>query len=79
MSIFTDKDLKGLKENISRFKETGAYPWSISGDNLDALIARLEAAEDVCGEVDFLDIRLEKDFGGLLLILDKWRKAAGES
>lgn len=69
---FTDDDLNRLKQDIARFKEAGAHRWVISGEPLDALIARLEAAEiwgachqELCGKEDCSHH-------------EAWRKAAGK-
>lgn len=72
---FSDHDLKRLKEDIARFKETGAHPFSIQGPQLDALIARLEAAEAIVDRCECKPHRQSLGCEGYLT----WRKRAGKS
>lgn len=78
MSPFTDDDLKRLKEELTcalRLDDKYAYPLQVSHPTLQALLARLEAAEWVC---DGLENRSDTpDYMKYRLKL--WRKAAGKS
>lgn len=80
---FTDDDLKRLKEDNMAGEGT-KHPWIITF-NLEALLARLEAAETLCALTEFHygDIR---KYGNpesgqdaeLTDAVEVWRKAAGK-
>ncbi len=68
MKPFTDKDLKRLK---------GIYEWgkpgSASIDDIASLIARLEAAENVCEFVVAFPNQISQRF------VNEWRERAGRT
>lgn len=69
--IFTDDDLKRLKD--SRKYE------SIDPDKIDALLARLEAAEDVILQIQHAKLHKTCALRASDISLEVWRKAAGKS
>jgi len=79
--IFTDDDLKRLKAKEGYWKTTvkmnegQSESWGfVDGDKIDALLARLEAAERAC--LFFQNsLRLGDVDDG---VLSAWRKAAGK-
>ena len=69
---FTDEDMKRLKEGANDFPNERF----IKGHDVLALIARLEAAENVCYTIEAcLDIYTQK---AVKDSLKDWRKAAGK-
>ena len=86
--MFTDDDLKRLKEQLPR----GKWTQHLTQDSLEALIARLEAAEKGI-ENALISAKMQAespdnliDFGGeraemeeaLMRNFQPWRKAAGK-
>ena len=75
---FTDDDLKRLKENIHKPHEGCSLEntlENISNYDILALLARLEAAEKVCENVNKY-LRDPRSFYGMLYA---WRKSARKS
>ena len=73
---FTDDDLKRLKKNVEgQFSVTVHKP---TWDEIEALLARLEAAEKV---LERFEKTHNKDHGSgcsVCFLMEAWRKAAGK-
>ena len=75
--MFTDDDLKRLKGQLPR----GKWTQHLTQDNLEALLARLEAAELLVKHFkeEIIDADCESwDSEGAEKAYEAWRKAAGK-
>lgn len=77
MVNFTDDDLKRLKEVTAQYRNLGSNTIMMGHDRVDALIARLKAAETLAHEKHFHE---PKGFCYCkqCKAFDAWRKAAGK-
>jgi len=74
--VFSDEGLERLKEKV----RIGHYKELITVEAIEALIARLEAAELVGAAAHaYLNSRSAITRGNYLLAEDAWRKAAGKA
>lgn len=69
---FTDGDLKRLKEDVVFLVDSKAM-----GTDLDALLARLEAAEAVLEDPDMQQFLATAGWE-FAAVIEAWRKAAGK-
>ena len=77
MAIFTDEDLKRLKENATKREGMLSTVCTVDATEVKALLTRLEAAEKVVA----CHILLEREminYDSFVSNLQAWRKAAGK-
>lgn len=73
---FSDADLKRLKDSVSAWDHDTDLDAELLAKNLEALLARLEAAEYAL--VRWQAIPGDTRTLGIDEAMDKWRKAAGK-
>lgn len=77
-NVFTDEDMKRLKEESEVHKRIVITCQSGPPLRLDALLARLDAAESVCQQVEIYITDKTPLMYRMKELLRKWRKAKGE-